>query len=203
MTDKDIRKNFIEQNEGGRISGQDHDSDPEEMKGRRNKKRRPPLQNTQRFLAHLLVLIIIIWLMFGLVFGAFTARTNDMYPRIDQGDLVLFYRMDQDFKAQDVIVVKKDGKRYLGRIVAAGGDTVEINSESRLVINGHQILESNIFYSTPRYDTDITYPLTVPEGSYFVLADNREGGTDSRYYGTVSKEEIIGTVFNVMRRNNL
>lgn len=65
------------------------------------------------------------------------------------------------------------------------------------------MIEPNIYYTTPRYEGYTEYPLTLKEGQCFVLADYREGGTDSRYFGTVEENEILGTVISVLRRNNL
>ena len=45
--------------------------------------------------------------------------------------------------------------------------------------------------------------LVLKENEYFVLADSRSNAEDSRYFGTVKKDEILGTVITVMRRNNI
>ena len=134
---------------------------------------------------------------------------EEMYPRIDAGDLVMYYRLDKDVKAQDVIAIEKEtpernGKQlYILRVVAVAGDTVEVTEDQQLMINGNAMVETNIFYPTPRYEDFIDYPLTLEEGQCFVLADNRNGGTDSRYFGPVDKKEILGTVITIIRRNNL
>ena len=65
------------------------------------------------------------------------------------------------------------------------------------------MIESNIFYSTPRYEGFVEYPLVLGEDECFVLVDKRNGGEDSRYYGPVDKDEILGTVITVVRRNSL
>ena len=49
------------------------------------------------------------------------------------------------------------------------------------------------------YTEGISFPLTVGEDEYFVLGDNRTNAHDSRIYGTVSKEEIKGTVITLLR----
>ena len=82
-------------------------------------------------------------------------------------------------------------------------DTVDINAGGRLIINGNTVIESNIFYSTPAYEGYTQFPLTLGEDECFVLADQRENGTDSRYFGAVKKDEIQGTVINVLRRTNI
>ena len=92
---------------------------------------------------------------------------------------------------------------YICRVVARPGDVVEISDAERLVVNGNTIIESNIFYSTPEYTGFVEYPLTLGDDEYFVLADYRKNGADSRFFGAVHKDEILGTVITIMRRNNL
>ena len=71
------------------------------------------------------------------------------------------------------------------------------------IINGNQVVEPNIFYNTPKYEGYVEFPLTLGEGECFVLADSRRGGTDSRFFGPVNRDEIVGTVITILRRNNL
>ena len=49
----------------------------------------------------------------------------------------------------------------------------------------------------------LEYPLTLEEGECFALADSRNGGTDSRFFGPVLNSEILGTVITIVRRNAL
>ena len=124
-------------------------------------------------------------------------------PRISSGDLLLYYRLQQSFVSGDVIVLQKDGKRYVGRVAAHGGDTVEITEDAQLSVNGSTVIENDIYYSTPRYESGIVYPVTLAEDEVFVLCDYREGAKDSRYFGPVSKYEIKGKVITIVRRSNL
>ena len=167
------------------------------------KKEKGPMDQPQKFLIHAFVLITALWLMYGWVFGLLHAPNNDMYPRIDSGDLLLYYRLDTDMKAQDIAVLKKNNTVYVGRVVAVGGDTVDITDNNRLVINGHSVYENNIFYETPRFEGFVDYPITLEPDTCFVLVDQRRNGEDSRYYGPVKKSEILGTVITIMRRTNL
>lgn len=154
-------------------------------------------------LLSILIIIIIVWLMLGVVFGIMKAPSNDMTPRIDYGDLLLYFRLDNKFDINEVVIIKKNDTIYLGRVIAVGGDTVDITDEANLVVNGNVINEPKIFYTTPRYEGYEEFPQTVPKGEYFILVDKREGGEDSRYYGTVTEKEIKGSVVTVIRRNNL
>ena len=167
------------------------------------------VKSYQYFLLQLVILIVVLWVLFFKIVGITTCPTADMYPRIDAGDLVLYYRLDTDVKAQDVIVIEKmtpdseKKEQFVLRVVAVAGDTVEITDGERLVVNGNTMIETNIFYATPRYEGFVQYPLQLEEGQCFVLADSRNGGSDSRYFGVVDKSEILGTVITIARRNNL
>ena len=161
----------------------------------------------QRIIIKIAVFLLVLWILFFQIIGITVCPTNDMYPRMDYGDLVLYYRLDKDVSAQDVIVVEKElpdtGKAttLVLRVVAKEGDTVEITDDARLIINGNAVQESNIFAETTKYEGYTEYPLTLGEGQCFVLADNRDGGNDSRYFGAVDEDEILGTVITILRRN--
>ena len=148
--------------------------------------------------------------LFFKVIGLTHMPNGDMSPRIDLGDFVMYYRLDRDAGKQDVVVLEKAtpdsaGKRqlYICRVVATAGDTVDFTENGQLVINGTPMIESNIYSLTLPYEGYTTFPLTLGEGECFVLADQRDGGADSRYFGPVQKSEIIGTVITIVRRNNL
>lgn len=155
------------------------------------------------FLIRLLILIGILYLLFGCIFGITTVKNEDMAPRISAGDLVLYYRLDKQPLAGDIIICNKNGKQYVDRVIAKGGDSVEITEEGTVKVNGSIVLEQNIFYETPQYESDVKYPLQLQEGECFVLGDQREGATDSRYFGAVDTQEIRGKIITVIRRNQL
>jgi signal peptidase I len=110
----------------------------------------------------------------------------------------------KDPKRGDVIVFKfpKDpSKDFIKRVVAVGGDTVEIR-EKKVYVNGkaeanvHAIhSDSRIFddhYPPEMLKRDNMAPLKVPEGKLFVMGDNRDESNDSRYWGFVDKSEVRG-----------
>lgn len=164
---------------------------------------RRPLTGVQLLILHLILAVLALWLMFGFIFGITTAPTNDMHPRIDNGDLLLFFRLETSPIAGDVVVFNKNNTQYVGRVVAVGGDTVEVTKDEQLKINGNTVVENDIYYSTPLYEGFVKYPLTLGEDSYFILVDSRSGGEDSRYFGPVVRSELLGTVITVVRRTNL
>lgn len=174
-----------------------------EQKPEKPKKKRSPMGPIQSFFLNALLIVTAVWLLAGFVFGFATAPNSDMAPNIKFGDLLLYYQLSRDYAAQDVVVLRKNDTTYVGRIVAKGGDTVEITDSEQLVINGDTMIEPNVYGSTPRYEGFVTYPLTLGEDEYFVLVDARTGGEDSRYYGAVSGTELCGKVITLLRRNHL
>ena len=163
----------------------------------------------QSLLIRLALLALVIWALFFFAVGVMRVPNTDMSPRLDAGDMVLFYRLDKDVRAQDVIAIQKATPESKGektifvlRVVAAPGDTVDIR-DGRLFVNGNPQIETNIFFETSAYGGFTEYPLTLGEGQCFVLADRRSDGTDSRFFGAVEKDEILGTVIAMMRRNKL
>lgn len=150
-----------------------------------------------------LTLLVFLGIVFGVVFGITPMRNQDMMPKISAGDLMVYERLGNSWISGDVVVWKKEGKTYTGRIVAVPGDQVKITEEESLEINGSVVAESDIFYKTPAYEGAVTYPLTLLSGEYFVLGDFREGAKDSRYFGPIERKEIKGKVLVVLRRKEI
>lgn len=155
------------------------------------------------FFGRLAATIVLVWLLFGVIFGITPMKNADMEPRLHAGDLLLYYRLEKNFRVQDVVVFEKEGVQYTGRIVAREGDSVEITDHAELVINGSTVQENDIYFSTPRYDSQVAYPVQLEGGQFFILGDYREGSKDSRYFGAVDRDEIRGKVITAIRRSNL
>ena len=175
----------------------------EAEKDKKEKKKRSPMGPIQTFFLNALLILTAIWLLCGFILGFTTVPNGDMTPNFKAGDLLMYYQLNRDFVAQDVVVLKKNDTTYVGRVVAKGGDTVNITDKGGLVINGNTMIETNIYNDTVRYEGFVNYPVTLKDGEYFVLNDIRSSGEDSRYYGPVSESEILGKVITAVRRNNL
>lgn len=83
---------------------------------------------------------------------------------------------------------KRSGLTYLKRVVAIGGDTVEIR-EGRLLVNGAPLAEE--YVSSSRLWRTMQEQRIKP-GELFVLGDNRDNSEDSRYWGTVPESAVVG-----------
>ena len=171
--------------------------------GEQKKKARKGMSDFQWFAMQVLIFVIVLYVLFAHIIGITTMPNADMYPRIDSGDFLMYYRLDKDPKAQDIVVFEKNDTRYVGRVIAVPGDTIEITKDGSLIINGFSMTETNIFYETFPLEGFTTYPLTLQAGQCFIMEDQRQGTEDSRYFGPVNYNELEGTVISVMRRTNL
>ena len=146
--------------------------------------------------------VVVFVLVFTFLYGLHRNTDPSMSPAIRDGDLVLFYRLDQTYAAGDTLLLSYENQIQVRRVIATAGDTVDI-TEDGLLINGALQQEPEIYQETQRYADGVTFPLTVPEGQVFVLGDAREEGTDSRIYGTVNIKDTLGKVITILRRRSI
>lgn len=154
------------------------------------------------FLMKLMIFSVVIISMFVFVFGVHFNKGEAMYPKVRDGDVLIYYRLTSDFQLGDVILYKSGEQKVVGRIVAKEGDKIELSKDGELLVNGN-IQQEEIFFPTQAMPGGITYPYTVEKNSYFILCDNREHASDSRFVGAVSKDDIKGKVVNLFRRRGI
>ena len=163
-----------------------------------------PLWKELLFLIAKIVFIVLAFvLLFTFFYGAVRYSEPFMTPAVKDGDMVIFYRhAKRSYLPRDTIVLKANGRKQVRRVIAAAGDKVDITEEG-LLINGSLQQEPDIFQRTERYYEGVSFPLTVPEGQIFILADSRIGANDSRIYGCVKIEDTLGKVMTVIRRRSI
>jgi signal peptidase I len=116
-----------------------------------------------------------------------------MSPNFNDGDRIIINRSVGELKRGDVVSFlypKDKSKWYIERVIGLPGEKVEIR-DGAVYIDG-QVLDEP--YLDRKYNqTRGTFaPRTVPENHFYVLGDNRDNSSDSRYWGTVSKDLITG-----------
>jgi signal peptidase I len=164
--------------------------------------RRKQQEIVLQFILKLSLVLLVLWAIFTFVFGIRQVSGEAMYPRLRDGDLILYYRLEQDYQIGDVVTYQIDDVTYNGRIVAQGGDVVDLNTEGLLVVNG-DVQQEEIFYPTEAQDGGVLYPYTVEADSYFVLCDFRTASIDSRTNGTIPQSNLDGKVITVLRRRGI
>ena len=145
-------------------------------------------------------LVLLAVILLGWVFGLYAVPDNGMAPAVSAGDLVLYYRPAGELYSGELAVYTAEGQNWLGRVVARSGDTVEITDDGTLLINGNAVAESYSSGLTLRSNALLSYPLTVPEGSYFILCDTRSDPRDSRQFGPIGAESVKGRAVGLLRK---
>lgn len=150
-------------------------------------------------------------------FGLYNMPTASMEPTIHAGERFVMRRTTKVSRG-DVIVFDyplSPSTQFAKRLVALGGDTVEIR-DKQLYLNGRKVDEPYVIHDDPMIyprrgptepplpepyrSRDQFGPFAVPPGTYFVLGDNRDRSSDSRYWGTVPQRLVRGVVVMVGRR---
>ena len=133
------------------------------------------------------------------VFGLAIVRGGGMSPASGDGDVALTYRLEQAYSANDVIVYRaQSGQQLIGRVVALPGDMVEVAEDGTFKVNGNAQPSSN-GQSTAPAESGPAYPLTLGEGQYFVLGDDRMQAVDSREVGAIGTNVVEGKVVALLR----
>jgi len=133
--------------------------------------------------------------------------TGSMTPTLPLGDRLIAVHTASVARG-DIIAFEyplRPGVFFAKRVVALGGDTVEIRAK-QLFVNGHAVsepyavhLDPTIYPDTPTLpepyrSRDHFGPSEVLPGMYFVLGDNRDQSADSRYFGSIPREALRGRV---------
>jgi signal peptidase I len=94
----------------------------------------------------------------------------------------------------DTPVPQEASTNFIKRIVAGPGDTLSVQS-GHPVVNGKIAQEDFIRPCTPGGACNLPKPITIPPDHYFMMGDNRGESADSRFWGPVPRDWIIGKAF--------
>ncbi|MFP4202629.1 MAG: signal peptidase I, partial [Candidatus Acetothermia bacterium] len=147
----------------------------------------------------LAVAALLAWLIMSFVTVRMSVPTGSMKPTIQPNDSFFVDKISYHFrkpKRGDIVVFwhyRDDGAktRYVKRLVAKGGDTVEIK-DGDLYVNDEELTGEEFdrhYWAEGEYGTD---EVEVPEGHYYALGDNSSNSFDSRFWGFFESSNLIG-----------
>ena len=167
----------------------------EEIQQKRNIKR-----EVEEWLESVMIALAFMIFLFVFVIGIVIVNGDSMDNILQDGQrlitLPVFYQAGQG----DIVVIHRDEERpILKRVIACGGQTVDIDFRTGAVTLDREMLdEPYVSSQISDYDEDrmLSFPVEVPEDRYFVMGDNRGNSLDSRYreVGIIRENQIFGKV---------
>ena len=147
------------------------------------------IKKEKKFL--LLVMIIILFKIF--IFNFILVKGDSMNPKYKNNDFMFLNKIIYSFKPirrGEVIVLKYKNNDLIKRIIGLPNEKIKVEN-GKLYINNKEYYENYINSYTASYDFD---EITLKDNEYFVMGDNRYNSYDSRNFGTITKNNIIGRV---------
>ena len=157
-------------------------------------------------------ILVVVTILFVFAVRFVGVDGNSMFPTLHDRDYMLLASnfWNTDYKQGDIVVITVpnvfNSHPIVKRVIATEGMEVDIRFDQGIVLVDGKVLDEPYIFEPTRsnYEAGMEYPLTVPKGSVFVMGDNRNHSTDSRYapLGTVDTRRIMGKVFCIALPGN-
>ena len=181
------------------ITSTDPPPDPRPQK--EAKRPSSPLRGAVEWVAILVGAVLVALVIKTFLFQAFYIPSVSMEPTLKVKDRVIVNKLSYDFHdvhRGDIVVFKSPPgeetatvKDLIKRVIGLPGETVEAHN-GRIMINGQTLEEP---YLLDGVTTGEIEPHTVPPGHVWVMGDNRPNSKDSRYFGAIDEDLIVGRAF--------
>jgi signal peptidase I len=159
------------------------------------------LWNIGEFVVMVLAAVALAWLIRTYIVEPYVIPSGSMIPTIQIGDQVLVNKFAFRFGApqyRDIVVLDDptgETPMLIKRVIAVGGQTVDLK-DGKVVVDGTP-LDEPYTYGQPSLpgDPSITYPVTLPPGTVWVMGDNRTQSKDARWLGPQPVTGVHGKAF--------
>lgn len=150
---------------------------------------------------YLLCVLLFTWLLITYVIQRTEVEGSSMEPTLSSGDNLFVDKISYRFRDPqrfDIIVFPfqyQEDTFYIKRIIGMPGETIQIDEEGTIYIDGEELEESyGAEVIRPETIGRAQEPVTLAENEYFVMGDNRNNSSDSRneMVGNIKREDIIG-----------
>ena len=153
------------------------------------------------WVGEIVVAVAIVAILFSFFFRVVTVYGDSMLPNFKGNDKLIVSSFLHKIEQGDVVVVTDVlDNPIIKRVIAVGGQTVDIDNETGTVyVDGKALDESAYIKSGITFSNGadkISFPITIKEGYVFALGDNRPISKDSRFssVGEISEDNILGEV---------
>ena len=161
---------------------------------------RPEGRDLYEWVQALVCSVLAVVILFTFVIRLIGVDGHSMVPTLQDRDrlLVLNSLLYDDYRYGDIVILRKngvfDGDPIVKRVIATGGQTVDIDFSTGDIWVDGVLLEEDYINERTYLEEGTEFPLTVPKGSVFVMGDNRNHSSDSRdsRLGTVDTRYVIG-----------
>ncbi len=144
--------------------------------------------------------LVTIMVVFTFIFRFVGVVGDSMNPTLNENDWLLVRAVNfNGYERGDIIISTQPNafnEPIVKRVIATGGQKVDINFETGDVFVDGELLEEDYIAEPTTTQQDVQFPVVVPEGCVFAMGDNRNDSTDSRSsaIGMIDERYIIGKV---------
>ena len=144
--------------------------------------------------------VIVTFVLLRFIVGVAVVHGSSMVPALQDGDLVIFLRINEKYMRGDIVLVKTDSvlQDHVKRICGMPGEKIGFTGTGEFTVNGNIFAEPYIFESTFA-KRSVSTQLKLANKEYFVMGDHRGDSRDSRDYGAVAEDSIEGKVILIIR----
>ncbi|WP_027956508.1 signal peptidase I [Halobacillus kuroshimensis] len=159
-----------------------------------------------KWIRTVLLALLLAFVFRSYLFASYVVDGESMEPTLYDGNLLMVNKAVYDWseidRQQVIVFHANEDEDYVKRVIGIPGDEIEFKND-QLYVNGVLMDESYLDDLRPSDGLpftedftleEVTGSTTVPEGQLFVMGDNRRDSLDSRYFGFVSEETVVGKV---------